>query len=36
MTTIRPAELAEETALGMYRTMTEIRLFEKRAYDLFL
>ncbi len=26
----------EVTALDMYRKMTEIRLFEKRAYDLFL
>jgi acetoin:2,6-dichlorophenolindophenol oxidoreductase subunit alpha len=26
----------EVTALDMYRMMTEIRLFEKRAYDLFL
>src|SRR5713226_5380276 len=26
----------EVTALDLYRTMTEIRLFEKRAYDLFL
>jgi pyruvate dehydrogenase E1 component alpha subunit len=26
----------EATALDMYRMMTEIRLFEKRAYDLFL
>jgi pyruvate dehydrogenase E1 component alpha subunit len=36
MTTIQPAAVTQETALGMYRTMTEIRLFEKRAYDLFL
>src|SRR5487761_251846 len=36
MTTTRPATLADETALDLYRTMTEIRLFEKRAYDLFL
>jgi len=36
MTTVRPARLAEETALDLYRKMTEIRLFEKRAYDLFL
>ncbi len=36
MTTTQPAGVAEETALGLYRTMTEIRLFEKRAYDLFL
>src|ERR1017187_6659912 len=26
----------EVTALDLYRMMTEIRLFEKRAYDLFL
>ena len=26
----------EVTALDLYQTMTEIRLFEKRAYDLFL
>ena len=26
----------EETALGLYRTMTRIRQFEKRAHDLFL
>jgi pyruvate dehydrogenase E1 component alpha subunit len=26
----------EATALGLYRTMTRIRLFEKRAHDLFL
>jgi pyruvate dehydrogenase E1 component alpha subunit len=36
MTTAQPADVAEDTALRMYRTMTEIRLFEKRAYDLFL
>jgi acetoin:2,6-dichlorophenolindophenol oxidoreductase subunit alpha len=36
MTTVRPARLADETALDLYRKMTEIRLFEKRAYDLFL
>jgi TPP-dependent pyruvate/acetoin dehydrogenase alpha subunit len=36
MTTTQSAGVAQETALGMYRTMTEIRLFEKRAYDLFL
>jgi TPP-dependent pyruvate/acetoin dehydrogenase alpha subunit len=29
-------ELPEATALQLYRTMTEIRLFEKRAHDLFL
>jgi acetoin:2,6-dichlorophenolindophenol oxidoreductase subunit alpha len=29
-------EIPEQTALDMYRKMTEIRLFEKRAYDLFL
>jgi len=34
-TTQRPAP-PEQTALDMYRMMTEIRLFEKRAYDLFL
>ena len=26
----------EATALDLYRTMTRIRQFEKRAYDLFL
>jgi pyruvate dehydrogenase E1 component alpha subunit len=36
MSMTQPAAVAEEAALGMYRTMTEIRLFEKRAYDLFL
>jgi acetoin:2,6-dichlorophenolindophenol oxidoreductase subunit alpha len=36
MTTVRPARLADETALDLYRKMIEIRLFEKRAYDLFL
>ena len=36
MTTAQHADVAEDTALRMYRTMTEIRLFEKRAYDLFL
>jgi pyruvate dehydrogenase E1 component alpha subunit len=36
MTTVQPARLADETALDLYRMMTEIRLFEKRAYDLFL
>ncbi len=34
-TTQRPAP-AEKTALELYRKMTEIRQFEKRAYDLFL
>ena len=29
-------EIPEATALEMYRKMTEIRLFEKRAYDLFM
>jgi acetoin:2,6-dichlorophenolindophenol oxidoreductase subunit alpha len=29
-------EIPEATALEMYRKMTEMRLFEKRAYDLFL
>jgi acetoin:2,6-dichlorophenolindophenol oxidoreductase subunit alpha len=28
--------ISEATALEMYRKMTEIRLFEKRAYDLFM
>src|SRR5580693_9455083 len=36
MTTVRPGRLTGETALDLYRKMTEIRLFEKRAYDLFL
>jgi len=36
MTTVRPARLADETALDLYRKMIEIRRFEKRAYDLFL
>jgi acetoin:2,6-dichlorophenolindophenol oxidoreductase subunit alpha len=36
MTTAQHADVAEDTALRMYRMMTEIRLFEKRAYDLFL
>ena len=36
MTTVRPARLADETALDLYRMMIEIRLFEQRAYDLFL
>jgi pyruvate dehydrogenase E1 component alpha subunit len=31
-----PDALPEATALELYRKMTEIRLFEKRAYDLFL
>jgi len=29
-------EVPEATALELYRKMTEIRLFEKRAYDLFM
>jgi pyruvate dehydrogenase E1 component alpha subunit len=29
-------EIPESTALELYRKMTEIRLFEKRAYDLFM
>jgi acetoin:2,6-dichlorophenolindophenol oxidoreductase subunit alpha len=29
-------EIPGQTALDMYRTMTRIRLFEKRAHDLFL
>jgi acetoin:2,6-dichlorophenolindophenol oxidoreductase subunit alpha len=29
-------EIDESTALEMYRKMIELRLFEKRAYDLFL
>jgi pyruvate dehydrogenase E1 component alpha subunit len=29
-------DITETTALAMYRTMIRIRLFEKRAYDLFL
>jgi len=29
-------EIPEATALEMYRKMIEIRLFEKRAYDLFM
>ena len=29
-------DIPEATALEMYRKMTEIRLFEKRAYDLFM
>ena len=36
MTTVRPARLADETALDLYRKMIGIRLFEQRAYDLFL
>ena len=28
--------ISEATGLEMYRKMTEIRLFEKRAYDLFM
>src|ERR1700757_3836726 len=28
--------MTEATALELYRKMTEIRLFEKRAYDLFI
>ncbi len=30
------SDVPEAAALQMYRKMTEIRLFEKRAYDLFL
>jgi acetoin:2,6-dichlorophenolindophenol oxidoreductase subunit alpha len=30
------SDVPEATALNMYRKMTEIRLFEKRAHDLFL
>ena len=29
-------EIPEATSLELYRKMTEIRLFEKRAYDLFM
>ena len=29
-------EIPEQTALDMYRKMTELRQFEKRAHDLFL
>jgi acetoin:2,6-dichlorophenolindophenol oxidoreductase subunit alpha len=29
-------DITDQIALDMYRTMTEIRLFEKRAHDLFL
>ena len=29
-------EITESTALELYRKMTEIRQFEKRAYDLFM
>jgi TPP-dependent pyruvate/acetoin dehydrogenase alpha subunit len=29
-------EIPEATTLEMYRKMTELRLFEKRAHDLFL
>jgi pyruvate dehydrogenase E1 component alpha subunit len=36
MTTPQQAVVSQDTALRMYRMMTEIRLFEKRAYDLFL
>jgi pyruvate dehydrogenase E1 component alpha subunit len=36
MTAVQPGRLTGETALDLYRKMTEIRLFEKRAYDLFL
>jgi pyruvate dehydrogenase E1 component alpha subunit len=35
MTTAQ-AVVSQDTALRMYQAMTEIRLFEKRAYDLFL
>jgi acetoin:2,6-dichlorophenolindophenol oxidoreductase subunit alpha len=31
-----PDGVSEETALGLYRTMTRARKFEKRVYDLFL
>ncbi len=31
-----PDAVPQATALELYRKMTEIRLFEKRAYDLFL
>ncbi|MER5769484.1 thiamine pyrophosphate-dependent dehydrogenase E1 component subunit alpha [Streptomyces sp. NPDC001985] len=31
-----PGEVSEQTALGLYRTMSCARRFEKRAYDLFL
>ena len=30
------SDVLEATALEMYRTMTEIRMFEKRVHDLFL
>jgi acetoin:2,6-dichlorophenolindophenol oxidoreductase subunit alpha len=36
MATTEHQRLAGETALGLYRKMIGIRLFEKRAYDLFL
>src|ERR1700687_3645335 len=36
MDTAIPEAPEISTALEMYRKMTEIRLFEKRAYDLFL
>jgi TPP-dependent pyruvate/acetoin dehydrogenase alpha subunit len=29
-------QIDTKTALEMYRTMIELRLFEKRAHDLFL
>jgi acetoin:2,6-dichlorophenolindophenol oxidoreductase subunit alpha len=32
----KDTDVAEATALAMYQTMTEIRQFEKRVYDLFL
>ena len=36
MTTTQQPGLDGETALDIYRMMIEIRLFEKRAYDLFM
>src|SRR5215813_14218472 len=33
---LRTAAMDEQAALGLYRTMTRIRQFEKRAHDLFL
>ena len=30
------SDIPEATALDMYRKMIELRLFEKRAHDLFL
>ena len=29
-------DITDQMSLDMYRKMTEIRLFEKRAHDLFL